>query len=159
MTSLAEMPDAIAPRFPVLREIERRVLWLATAIVDHANRVRPNPSGLKVGGHQASSASLVTIMTALWFRHLRVQDRVSVKPNASPVLHAVNHADRLLLVPTVTWGGCGCLLLAAGSARAGLVVLRPVVARQAVDVAAVGGQTGALDDILPRGELGADEHA
>ena len=48
-----------------LREIEDRVLWLATAIVDHANRVRPNPGGLKVGGHQASSASMVTIMTSL----------------------------------------------------------------------------------------------
>lgn len=74
-----------------LREIEQRVLWLATAIVHHANRVRPNPSGLKVGGHQASSASMVTIMTALWFEHLRAQDRVSVKPHASPVLHAVNY--------------------------------------------------------------------
>ena len=52
----------------VVAAVERRVLWLATAIVHHANRVRPNPSGLKVGGHQASSASMVTIMTALWFR-------------------------------------------------------------------------------------------
>lgn len=77
--------------FDDLREVENRVLWLATAIVDHANRVRPNPSGLKVGGHQASSASMVTLMTALWFRHLRAQDRVSVKPHASPVLHAINH--------------------------------------------------------------------
>ncbi|GAA3042147.1 pyruvate dehydrogenase [Pseudonocardia yunnanensis] len=75
----------------VLREIEQRVLWLATAIVHHANRVRPNPSGLKVGGHQASSASMVTIMTALWFEHLRSGDRVSVKPHASPVLHAINY--------------------------------------------------------------------
>src|SRR5215213_6369883 len=75
----------------VLAAVERRVLWLATAIVHHANRVRPNPSGLKVGGHQASSASMVTIMTALWFEHLRAQDRVSVKPHASPVLHAVNY--------------------------------------------------------------------
>src|ERR671916_1091460 len=74
-----------------LREIEDRVLWLATAIVDHANRVRPNPGGLKVGGHQASSASMATIMTALWFGHLRAEDRVSVKPHASPVLHAVNY--------------------------------------------------------------------
>ena len=46
----------------VLREIEDRVLWLATAIVDHANRVRPNPGGPKVGGHQASSASMVTLL-------------------------------------------------------------------------------------------------
>src|SRR6478735_9833521 len=75
----------------VLAAVERRVLWLSTAIVHHANRVRPNPSGLKVGGHQASSASITTIMTELWFRHLRPQDRVSVKPNASPVLHAINH--------------------------------------------------------------------
>jgi pyruvate dehydrogenase E1 component len=75
----------------ILRSIERRVLWLSTAIVDYANRVRANPSGLKVGGHQASSASMVTIMTALWFRHLRAEDRVSVKPHASPVLHAINY--------------------------------------------------------------------
>ncbi|MBW8487227.1 transketolase-like TK C-terminal-containing protein [Actinomadura parmotrematis] len=74
-----------------LREVEDRLLWLSTAIVDHANRVRPNPAGLKVGGHQASSASMVTIMTALWFGHLTAADRVSVKPHASPVLHAVNY--------------------------------------------------------------------
>ncbi|MFF8415247.1 transketolase-like TK C-terminal-containing protein [Streptomyces omiyaensis] len=86
-----------APRRPAaddldaLHEIQDRVLWLSSAIVHHANRVRPNPSGLKVGGHQASCASMVSIMTALWFRHLRPEDRVSVKPHASPVLHAVNH--------------------------------------------------------------------
>lgn len=75
----------------VLQEIEQRVLWLSTAIVHHANRVRPNPTGLKVGGHQASSASMVSIMTCLWFRHLRPEDRVSVKPHASPVLHGINY--------------------------------------------------------------------
>jgi pyruvate dehydrogenase E1 component len=74
-----------------LREIEQRTLWLSTAIIDDANRVRPNMGGLKVGGHQASSASMVTIMTALWFEHLRADDRVSVKPHASPVLHAINY--------------------------------------------------------------------
>lgn len=74
-----------------LRQVESRVLWLSTAIVHHANRVRTNPSGVKVGGHQASSASMVTLMTALWFRHLRAEDRVSVKPHASPVLHAINY--------------------------------------------------------------------
>jgi pyruvate dehydrogenase E1 component len=74
-----------------LRAVEDRVLWLATAIVDHANRMRPNPGGLKVGGHQASSASITSIMTALWFGALRPEDRVSVKPHASPVLHAINH--------------------------------------------------------------------
>ena len=74
-----------------LLAIEQRVLWLSAAIVHHANRVRSDPSGLKVGGHQASSASMVTIMTELWFRHLRQADRVSVKPHASPVLHAINY--------------------------------------------------------------------
>ena len=77
--------------YGVLREIEQRVLWLSTAIIHEANLVRPNPSGLKVGGHQTSSASVVSIMTSLWFRHLRPQDRVSVKPHASPVLHAINY--------------------------------------------------------------------
>ncbi len=80
-----------ADRHRVLRSVESRVLWLATSIIDHANHVRPNPSGLKVGGHQSSSASMVTIMTALWFAHLRAEDRVSVKPHASPVLHAINY--------------------------------------------------------------------
>jgi pyruvate dehydrogenase E1 component len=74
-----------------LHAIEERVLWLSTAMVHHANRVRPNISGLKVGGHQASSASMVTIMTALWFEQLQPGDRVSVKPHASPVLHSLNY--------------------------------------------------------------------
>ena len=74
-----------------LREISQRVLWLAIAIVDAANRGRPNNSGVKVGGHQASSASMVDIMVALWFHELTAQDRVSVKPHASPVLHAINY--------------------------------------------------------------------
>jgi len=75
----------------VMRSVERRVLWLATSIVHHANHVRPNASGIKVGGHQASSASMVSIMTALWFGSLTAADRVSVKPHASPVLHAINY--------------------------------------------------------------------
>src|SRR5215217_8651103 len=95
--------------FDDLREVENRVLWLSTAIVDHANRVRPNPSGLKVGGHQASSASMVTVMTALWFEHLRAEDRVSVKPHASPVLHAINYLlgelDEKYLTTLRTFGG------------------------------------------------------
>src|SRR5829696_10198331 len=90
-SSATRLPDQCTAELEVLAAVERRVLWLATAIVHHANRVRPNPSGLKVGGHQASSASMATIMTELWFRHLRLQDRVSVKPHASPVLHAINH--------------------------------------------------------------------
>jgi pyruvate dehydrogenase E1 component len=76
----------------VLAAIERKVLWLSTAIIDAANSpARRDPDGLKIGGHQASSASLATIMTALWFTTLTNDDRVSVKPHASPVLHAINY--------------------------------------------------------------------
>ena len=74
----------------LLREVEQRVLWLATSVVQAANRRPGDDSGLKVGGHQASSASLVSVMTALWFGALTRDDRVSVKPHASPVLHAIN---------------------------------------------------------------------
>lgn len=74
-----------------LEEIADHVLWLATAIIHHANRIRPNPSGMKVGGHQASCASMVDIMTSLYFEHLQAGDRVSVKPHASPVLHSINY--------------------------------------------------------------------
>jgi pyruvate dehydrogenase E1 component len=73
----------------VLEAVERRVLWLATSTVHHANKIRPDRSGVKVGGHQASSASMVSIMTALYFDHLTGADRVSVKPHAAPVLHAI----------------------------------------------------------------------
>ncbi|SCE64295.1 pyruvate dehydrogenase E1 component [Micromonospora haikouensis] len=75
----------------VLDEIQRRVLWLATRIVDAANHDRDTGDGVKVGGHQASSASLVTAMTALWFAHLDAADRVAVKPHASPVFHAIQY--------------------------------------------------------------------
>src|SRR5690349_4719560 len=93
----------------VLDEVQRRVLWLAASIVHHANRVRPNRSGVKVGGHQASSASMVSLMTALWFGVLEAPDRVSVKPHASPVLHAINHLlgrlDRRYLETLRQFGG------------------------------------------------------
>ena len=83
--------DLSADPTPTLRAVSQRVLWLSTAIVDAANRCRPNTSGIKVGGHQASSASMVDIMVALWFHELTNLDRVSVKPHASPVLHAINY--------------------------------------------------------------------
>jgi pyruvate dehydrogenase E1 component len=79
------------PDAEVLDRIQRRLLWLSARIVDHANHDRPNPSGVKVGGHQASSASMVTIMTALWFGHLNSSDKVAVKPHASPVYHAIKY--------------------------------------------------------------------
>ncbi|TDT18423.1 pyruvate dehydrogenase E1 component [Ilumatobacter fluminis] len=72
-----------------LQEVERRVLWLATRIVDAANR--RGESDIKVGGHQASCASMVSIMTALWFGHIGGADKVAVKPHASPVYHAIKY--------------------------------------------------------------------
>ncbi len=83
-----------------LEEIQRRVLWLAVRMVDHANRERPLPPAppgreaefaVKVGGHQASSASMVGIMTSLWFAHIGGDDKVAVKPHASPVFHAIKY--------------------------------------------------------------------
>jgi pyruvate dehydrogenase E1 component len=72
-----------------LHEIERRVLWLATRMIDHANRRAETE--IKVGGHQASCASMVSIMTALWFGHIGGEDKVAVKPHASPVYHAIKY--------------------------------------------------------------------
>ncbi|MCB0165285.1 MAG: pyruvate dehydrogenase, partial [Anaerolineae bacterium] len=80
-----------ANQLEALETIQRRILWLATLIIHHANHVRPNPDDSKVGGHQASSASMVSIMTALYFHFLRAGDRVSVKPHASPVFHAIQY--------------------------------------------------------------------
>jgi pyruvate dehydrogenase E1 component len=75
----------------LLRALEQKVLWLAAWTIHHANHVRPSQDGLKVGGHQASSASLATIMTALYFAVLKPQDRVAVKPHASPNFHAIQY--------------------------------------------------------------------
>jgi pyruvate dehydrogenase E1 component len=75
----------------ILAELERKVLWLSSWMIHHANHLRDNVDGLKVGGHQASSASLATIMTALYFHVLRPADRVAVKPHASPVFHAIQY--------------------------------------------------------------------
>ncbi len=74
-----------------LQQLELRVRWLATWIIHHANNIRENRDGLKVGGHQASCASVTTIMSALYFNVLRPNDRIAVKPHASPVFHAIQY--------------------------------------------------------------------
>ena len=79
------------PYLDTLNEIQQRVLWLATNMIHHANNVRPNPDKSKVGGHQASSASMVTILTTLYFHYLNKGDLVSIKPHASPVFHAIQY--------------------------------------------------------------------
>ncbi|MGY4626148.1 transketolase [Bradyrhizobium sp. USDA 4486] len=78
-------------RLDILTALSRKALWLSSWTIHHANHIRPNADGLKVGGHQASSASLATIMSALYFHVLRPEDRVAVKPHASPVFHAIQY--------------------------------------------------------------------
>jgi pyruvate dehydrogenase E1 component len=80
-----------ARQLEVLKELERKVLWLSTWTIHNANHLRPNGDGMKIGGHQASSASLSTILTALYFSVLRPEDRVAVKPHASPIYHAIQY--------------------------------------------------------------------
>jgi pyruvate dehydrogenase E1 component len=103
-------PDATAGvDLATLDAVQARVHWLAVRMVDHANRERPDAGGIKVGGHQASSTSMVSLMTALWFAHLGPDDRVAVKPHASPVFHAIRYLlgelDRDLLTRLRAFGG------------------------------------------------------
>jgi pyruvate dehydrogenase E1 component len=85
------MPAISKNELAILTELERKVLWLATWTIHHANHIRESTDGLKVGGHQASSASLASVMTALYFHALRPQDRVAVKPHAAPNFHAIQY--------------------------------------------------------------------
>ena len=85
------MQTLSADQLATLTALERKVLWLASWTIHNANHLRESSDGLKVGGHQASSASLATIMTALYFDVLRPQDRVAVKPHASPIFHAIQY--------------------------------------------------------------------
>src|SRR2546430_5563394 len=80
-----------AAELKILGELEKKVLWLSSWTIHHANHIREASDGLKVGGHQASSASLAAIMTALYFHVLRPQDRVADKPHASPNFHAIQY--------------------------------------------------------------------
>jgi len=86
------MIDASATNIDQIRaSVRDRVLWLATSIVNHANNVRPNSDGTKVGGHQSSSASSVAILSALFFEAVGREDRIAIKPHASPVFHAIQY--------------------------------------------------------------------
>lgn len=74
-----------------LKSVEQRLLWLSHWMIHNANHIRPKEDAIKIGGHQASSASMVSIMTALYFSALRPEDRVAVKPHAGPVFHAIQY--------------------------------------------------------------------
>jgi pyruvate dehydrogenase E1 component len=82
---------AVTERLEFLAELERKLLWLSSWTIHNANHLRDSDDGMKVGGHQASSASLATIMTALYFGVLKPEDRVAVKPHASPIFHAIQY--------------------------------------------------------------------
>ena len=86
-----EPEAATADKLACLQALERKVLWLSTWMIHNANHLRPSRDGLKVGGHQASSASVATLMTALYLDVMRPQDRVAVKPHAAPVFHALQY--------------------------------------------------------------------
>lgn len=90
--SAAEQPDSdFEQDIAVLEQLEEKVRWLSAWTIHNANHIRPNRDGVKVGGHQASCASVSAIMTALYFHVLRPEDRVAVKPHASPVFHAIQY--------------------------------------------------------------------
>ena len=88
--SLAPHPSP-SPHAHLLHQLERKLLWLSSWAIHNANHIRPNRDGLKVGGHQASCASVISIMAALYFEIARPQDRIAVKPHAGPVFHALNY--------------------------------------------------------------------
>jgi pyruvate dehydrogenase E1 component len=78
-------------RIAMLEALTRKTLWLSNWMVHNANHLRANPDGVKVGGHQASSASMAAIMSTLYFAVLKPEDRVAVKPHAAPVFHAIQY--------------------------------------------------------------------
>jgi transketolase N-terminal domain/subunit len=78
-------------RITHIEALTKKALWLSNWMIHHANHIRPNVDGVKVGGHQASSASMAAIMSALYFGVLRPEDRVAVKPHAAPVFHAIQY--------------------------------------------------------------------
>ena len=88
----ARARNVVSPEeLEILTELQRKVLWLSSWMIHNANHIRPNRDGLKVGGHQASSSSMVSLMTALYFHVLTPRDRVAVKPHASPGYHAIQY--------------------------------------------------------------------
>ena len=88
-------------KYKFLKQVEKRILWLSCWMIHNANHIRENSDGLKVGGHQASSASIVSIMTALYFNILKPEDRVAVKPHASPVFHAIQYLSGLQTIDKI----------------------------------------------------------
>ena len=88
----AELPPvATAEELGAIKELEKKLIWLSTYMIHNANNLRPSRDGLKVGGHQASSTSLASVLAALYFKALQPHDRVAVKPHASPIFHSIQY--------------------------------------------------------------------
>jgi len=111
-------PRVFAPeaeRLRLMHALEKKLLWLSAWMIHHANHIRPNRDGLKVGGHQASCASVISIMAALYFEILRPEDRVAVKPHAGPVFHAINYLLGRQGGSRIRPAGCGFCTSSSGS--------------------------------------------
>jgi pyruvate dehydrogenase E1 component len=105
---MAHFPCGSTRTMTMLEQVEARLLWLSHWMIHHANHIRPSDDEIKIGGHQASSASMVSILTALYFSALKGEDRVAVKPHASPVFHAMQYLmGRLDLAPMQNFRGYG----------------------------------------------------
>ena len=87
----SKMTAIASDKLVVLRELERKILWLSSWMIHNANHVRESRDGIKVGGHQSSCASVATLMSALYLNVLNPEDRIAVKPHASPVFHAIQY--------------------------------------------------------------------
>src|SRR5512145_1730541 len=91
ITMATKIADAREEKIAAIEALDTRLRWLSSWTVHNANHIRKKRDGLKVGGHQASCASMTAIMAALYFHALRPNDKVSVKPHAGPVLHAIHY--------------------------------------------------------------------
>jgi pyruvate dehydrogenase E1 component len=89
MSTASERPPQVD--LELLDRIQERVLWLSTYLIHYANYIRPNPDSIKVGGHQASCASVVSMLTAYYFAAAESGDLIAIKPHASPVYHAIQY--------------------------------------------------------------------
>ena len=91
MNNIQPLSSSPAGQADFLKQVEQRLLWLSHWMIHHANHIRASEDGIKTGGHQASSASMVSMLTALYFSALKPEDRVAVKPHAAPVYHAMHY--------------------------------------------------------------------
>ena len=111
-----------------LKLLDERLRWLSAWTIHHANHIRESADGLKVGGHQASCASMTAIMAALYFHALGPNDRVAVKPHAGPVLHAIHYllgSQSLRAAARISAASAACKAIRAGPRTRSRSISRP----------------------------------